>query len=43
MLYRSRARSGRKMATINRVDADAIQINGPQRDDKGDNKAIGYR
>ena len=28
MLYRSRARRGRRMATINRADAEAIQIKG---------------
>ena len=29
---------GRRKATIKRAGAEAIQIKGPQRDDKGDNK-----
>ena len=34
-LYRSRARTGRRRATIKKVDA--IQIKGPQREKTGDN------
>ena len=47
-LYKSRASKGRRSATIKRADAEAvrgcrgaIQIKGPQRDEKGDNKDSG--
>ena len=37
-LYRSRARIGRRRATIKRADTDSIQIKGPQREEKGDQR-----
>ena len=49
-LYKSRARRGKRRATIKRVDAEAIQIKGeaiqikgPQREEKGDNKESGCK
>ena len=37
------ARRKRKRATITRADAEAIQIKGPQRDEKNNNKENGCR
>ena len=42
-LYRSSARRGRRRATIKRQKTEAIQIKGPQREGKGDNKESGRR
>ena len=40
-LYRYRARSWRRMATIKRADAEAIQIKGPQEEDTDQGPAEG--
>ena len=37
-LYTSRARRGRKRATITRADTEAVHIMGCKREEKGDNK-----
>ena len=42
-LYRSRARRGRRRATLNRAGAEAIQIKGPRRKHKSDRKERGCR
>ena len=42
-LCKSRACRGRRRATIKRADAEAIQIKGPQKEEKGDNKGTGCR
>ena len=42
-LYRSRARRGRKRATIKRADAEAIQVKGSQRDEKAEKKEGGCK
>ena len=41
VLYRSRARKGRRRATIKRADTEAVQIKGPQREETDDNKERG--
>ena len=37
-LYRSRARRERIRAKIKQADPEAVQIKGPQREEKGNNK-----
>ena len=43
MIYRSRASRGRNISTIKRADAEAVQIKGPHREEKGDDKESGCR
>ena len=42
-LYKFKTLGGRRGAAIKRADAEAIQIKGPQREEKGDNKDHGRR
>ena len=39
----SRARRGRREAAIKKADTEPVQIKGPQRKKKSDNKEIGCR
>ena len=43
MLYRSTAHMGRIKTTIKRADVEVVQINGLQREEKGDNEESGCR
>ena len=40
-LYRSRGGRGRRRATVKKAETVAIQIKGPQREEKGDDKESG--
>ena len=40
-LYKSKARRGRRRATIKSADAEALLIKGLQREENGDNKVSG--
>ena len=40
-LYRSIARRGRRRAKMKRADGEAIQTEGPQKEEKGDSNASG--
>ena len=42
-LYNSRACRGRCRATIEKAKAEAIQVKGPKREEKGDNRESGRR